>query len=105
MSGRQGKVVCITELRRACRTCSLQELCLPRGLDAEDIQRLENIVGHKGPLERGRHLFREGDPFQSIYAVRDGALKTYSIDRMAASMCWVSTSRASCSVWTRSTRG
>lgn len=80
MSGRQGKVVCITELRRACRTCSLQELCLPMGLEADDVQRLEAIVGHKGPLERGRHLYREGDPFHSIYAVRDGAMKTYSID-------------------------
>lgn len=80
MRHKQGQVVNITELRRACRTCSLQELCLPRGLAQEDVQRLEAIVNLKGPLERGRHLFREGDPFHSIYAVRDGALKTYSID-------------------------
>lgn len=67
-------------LRKACRHCSLRELCLPMGLSSEDIQRLEGIVTVRGPMDRGAHLFREGDRFRSIYAVRDGAIKTYSID-------------------------
>ena len=50
------------------------------GLCSEDVKRLEQIVNVKGPLERGTHLFREGDRFRSIYAVRDGAIKTYSFD-------------------------
>ena len=70
----------VTSLRRACRHCSLRELCLPMGLCTEDVKRLEGIVNIKGPLERGTHLFREGDRFRSIYAVRDGAIKTYSFD-------------------------
>jgi len=74
------KVVNITRLRQACRTCSLMELCLPMGLTSDDILALENIVHVKGPLDRGGHLYREGDAFQAIYAVRTGALKTYSID-------------------------
>lgn len=73
-------VVSITRLRKACRNCSLAELCLPMGLGSEDIQKLEGIVGIRGPFERGRHLYREGDGFQAIYAVREGAMKTYSID-------------------------
>jgi CRP/FNR family transcriptional regulator len=74
------KVVNITRLRQACRTCSLMELCLPMGLTSDDILQLEDIVHVKGPLERGGHLFREGDAFQAIYAVRDGAMKTYRLD-------------------------
>lgn len=74
------KVVNITRLRQACRTCSLVELCLPMGLTSDDIQQLESIVKVKGPLEKGAHLFREGDSFQAIFAVRTGALKTYSLD-------------------------
>ncbi len=74
------KVVNITRLRQACRTCTLMELCLPMGLTSDDIQALESIVHVKGPLDRGAHLYREGDAFQAIYAVRHGALKTYSID-------------------------
>jgi CRP/FNR family transcriptional regulator len=70
----------VTSLRRACRHCSLRELCLPMGLCSEDVKRLEQIVNIKGPLDRGTHLFREGDRFRSIYAVRDGAIKTYSFD-------------------------
>ena len=76
------KVVNITRLRQACRTCSLMELCLPMGLTSDDIQQLEGIVHVKGPIERGAHLFREGDAFQAIYAVRDGAMKTYRLDRV-----------------------
>jgi len=80
--GMQGsrKVVNITRLRQACRSCSLVELCLPMGLNTDDIQQLESIVQVKGPLEKGAHLFREGDSFQAIFAVRTGALKTYSLD-------------------------
>lgn len=70
----------VTSLRRACRHCSLRELCLPMGLNSDDIKRLEGIVNTKGPMDRGAHLFREGDRFRSIYAVRDGAIKTYSFD-------------------------
>ncbi|MGI9263519.1 MAG: cyclic nucleotide-binding domain-containing protein [Gammaproteobacteria bacterium] len=70
----------VTSLRRACRHCSLRELCLPMGLNSDDIKRLEGIVNTKGPMDRGAHLFREGDRFRSIYAVREGAIKTYSFD-------------------------
>ena len=34
-----------------------------------------------GPLHAGDHVFREGDPFDAIAAVRAGTVKTYVIDR------------------------
>jgi CRP/FNR family transcriptional regulator len=78
--GVSSKVVDISRLRQACRNCSLRDLCLPMGLAADDLHKLEGLVGSRGPLRRGDHLFRENDGFHAIYAVRYGALKTYTID-------------------------
>ena len=77
---RYNKIVNISQLRQACRSCSLRDLCLPVGMRPEDVHRLEHIVHVRGPMDRGAHLFREGDRFEAIYAVRSGALKTYHID-------------------------
>jgi CRP/FNR family transcriptional regulator, anaerobic regulatory protein len=77
---RKSNVVSIAHLRQSCRSCSLRELCLPLGLDVDDMQRLESIVHTRGPVRNGEHVFREGDAFQALYAVKSGALKTYTID-------------------------
>ncbi|MDE2138896.1 MAG: fumarate/nitrate reduction transcriptional regulator Fnr [Gammaproteobacteria bacterium] len=67
-------------LREACAVCSLKELCLPRGLDGPDLMRLDTLVERRGPLHEGDHLFRVGDGFQALYAVRAGSCKTYTVD-------------------------
>lgn len=67
-------------LRKTCSTCSLQELCLPMGLNHDDMERLDSLVEQSQPLHADEHLFRVGDPFQAIYAVRSGCFKTYVID-------------------------
>jgi CRP/FNR family transcriptional regulator, anaerobic regulatory protein len=77
---RNSNVVSIAHLRQGCRACSLRELCLPLGLDADDMQKLESIVHTRGPIRAGEHLFREGDAFHALYAVKSGALKSYTID-------------------------
>ena len=59
-----------------CQTCGLRELCLPAGLAARDLQRLEHIVNRKRPLKRGDYLYRAGGALQSLYAVRTGFLKS-----------------------------
>lgn len=71
-------VVSLRDIRVACKACSLKEICLPVGIDRDDLERLDSIIDRKHPLARGEHLFRVGDRFQSIYAVRSGSLKTYS---------------------------
>lgn len=67
-------------LRKVCSNCSLSELCLPMGLDRIDVERLDSVVAPEGPLHNGDHLYRAGDRFQAIYAVRSGYLKTYVVD-------------------------
>lgn len=67
-------------LREACASCSLKELCLPRGLDGQDLTRLDSLVERRGPFHEAEHLFRVGDRFQTLYAVRAGSYKTYTVD-------------------------
>jgi CRP/FNR family transcriptional regulator, anaerobic regulatory protein len=50
------------------------------GLDPEELERLQFMVHHAGPFEAGSYLFRVGDQFTAIYAVRSGCIKSYSID-------------------------
>ena len=71
-------VVSLKDIRVACKACSLKEICLPVGIDKNDLDRLDSIIDRKRPLARGEHLFRVGDNFQSIFAVRSGSLKTYT---------------------------
>jgi len=42
---------------------------------------LHVLVEHVGPFHEGDHIFREGDDFQAIAAVRAGTVKTYVLDR------------------------
>jgi CRP/FNR family transcriptional regulator len=72
------KVVSLKEIKVACRECSLNEICLPVGVGEADLNRLDSIIDRKRPLGRGEHLFRTGAPFQALYAVRSGSLKTYA---------------------------
>src|SRR6185436_12257485 len=60
----------------ACSSCNLRELCLPVGLDGDDLARLDTLVATRRTVPRGETLFRAGDAFQSLYAVRTGFFKT-----------------------------
>lgn len=65
---------------RACRVCSLEPECLHWNLNPDESQRLERIVEQPPTLNGGYHLFRVGDGFEALYAVRFGAFKTYAFD-------------------------
>jgi CRP/FNR family transcriptional regulator len=60
----------------ACSNCNLRELCLPVGLSPGDLDRLDSLVMTRLTVRRGESLFRRGDSFASIYAVRSGFFKT-----------------------------
>ena len=69
-------VLPITELRAACSACNLRELCLPVGLSAPDLEKLDALVAQRRQVPRGEDLFRTGERFESVYAVRTGFFKT-----------------------------
>ncbi len=64
-----------------CSTCAFSQACLDQGMDKSALLELHVLVEHVGPFHAGEHIFREGDPFEAIAAVRAGTVKTYVIDR------------------------
>lgn len=61
-----------------CGECSLNPVCLPPAVNQQQLDELDGIIQRNRPLRRGEHLFREGAPFQAIFAVRSGAIKAYT---------------------------
>ena len=74
------KVIDLASLRRGCAQCSLQQLCLPAGIGAQELVRLDEIVRRRRPMEKGDRLFRFGDALSAVYVARDGAFKTVSLN-------------------------
>lgn len=68
---------CSHDYQVNCGNCRLNSICLPLALESDDIQLLEDIIQRSKPLQKNQHLYREGDDFQSVYAVRSGTLKAY----------------------------
>lgn len=65
----------------SCSSCNLREMCLPAGLCAEDMQRMEHVVYARRRVRRGEALFNAGDAFNAVYAVRVGFFKSSVVDR------------------------
>ena len=68
----------LSALKTACKSCNLHDLCLPLGLDLDDIDALDDIIKRRKPLQKGEYLFQNGNEFNAIYAVRSGSIKTYT---------------------------
>ena len=73
------KVIDITLIRAACSRCNVRQLCLPVGISNRDMQHLDQIIERQRPLSRGKHVFRQGDTFYALYAIRSGFVKTYTL--------------------------
>lgn len=79
------KDVNLEQLVETCKTCSLAHLCLPRGLSKDDMGKLDNLIKRKILVNPKEHLYRTGDPFRGLFAVRSGAFKAYRIDEQGSS--------------------
>jgi CRP/FNR family transcriptional regulator len=65
----------LTQLKASCSNCGLRELCLPIGLSAGDLKRLDQLVYARRKIRRGEDLYRAGNAFGAIYAIRSGFFK------------------------------
>jgi len=65
-----------SSIKVACSNCNLRELCMPVGLTDADMQRIDDIVATRRKVKRGTPLFRNGERFTSLYAIRTGFFKT-----------------------------
>ena len=63
-------------LRAACSSCGLKELCLPVGLSAPELDRLDDLIHVRRSTRKGQSVYRSGENFDALYAVRFGFFKT-----------------------------
>ncbi|QFU76537.1 fumarate/nitrate reduction transcriptional regulator Fnr [Halioglobus maricola] len=76
-SGSDSAKACTHDFQVNCGNCRLNSICLPLALESDDIAQLDEIIQRSKPLQKNQHLYREGDDFQSVFAVRSGTLKAY----------------------------
>jgi len=69
------------DIARFCSTCVFSQACLDEGMDKSALRELHLLIEHVGPLRPGTFVFREGDHFDAIAAVRSGTVKTSRVDR------------------------
>jgi CRP/FNR family transcriptional regulator, anaerobic regulatory protein len=65
----------------SCSSCCLQGVCLPCGLTAEKLGDMDELTRVKRRVARGAALYRNGDSFDSLYAVRSGSFKSVGVSR------------------------
>lgn len=68
--------ISLSVIKTACSNCNLRELCLPYGLSLDELERLDDLISTRRRIKRGDHLYRAGEAFDSIYAIRSGFFKT-----------------------------
>ena len=66
----------LERLRAACSTCGLRELCLPVGLSDGELDRLDDLIHLRRTVKKSQSIYRSGERFDALYAVRSGFVKT-----------------------------
>ncbi len=63
-------------IKVACSNCNLRELCMPMGLNKEELDRIDAVVELRRKVKKGDYLFNNGEKFSSLFAIRTGFFKT-----------------------------
>ena len=66
----------LPSIKVACSNCNLRELCMPLGLNESEMERVDEVVATRRKVARGDNLFRNGDKFNALFAIRTGFFKT-----------------------------
>lgn len=69
-------LVSYCERKVHCDSCCLRDSCLPAGLEPEATRLLDRVVANRARVKRRESLYRPGDPFSAVYAIRLGTFKT-----------------------------
>ena len=62
-----------------CDHCAVRRRCLPARLDSDDLRALSDIAVRHERKRKGVMLYRQGEAFRSLYAIRSGSVKTYGL--------------------------
>ncbi len=63
-----------------CAGCRFRELCLPFGLNEDDLNRLDQIIARRRRVARDEPLYRTGETFHYLHAVHFGHFKTAQVN-------------------------
>ena len=66
--------------RTGCGNCSMHALCLPMGLERAEVEKLDKVIGKRRRIKRDEPLYKRGEPFRNLYAIRFGHVKTYHVN-------------------------
>jgi CRP/FNR family transcriptional regulator len=66
----------VAHCKTMCSACNLREMCLPCGLSGADMDLADQLVFTRRRIKRGESLYRTGDAFTSLHAVRSGFFKS-----------------------------
>ncbi len=74
------KSQCSSQQHIHCQNCSISELCLPFSLNEKEMDTLDQIIDRKRPIHKGEELYQDGQKMQSLYAIRSGTFKTFTVN-------------------------
>ena len=63
-----------------CENCNLDNLCIPKGLDRQEIGELALLVSRDNIRQKGEAIYHVGSPFRGMIALRSGSAKLVSFD-------------------------
>lgn len=66
--------------KNSCSDCRLADLCLPYGLQINEIEQLASIIKNKRPLQTDELLYAQNDQCQSLYAVKSGSFRSFIVN-------------------------
>jgi CRP/FNR family transcriptional regulator len=69
-------LISIRDLKTHCSSCSMRQLCLPVGLDPDALRQLDAVVTNRIRFKKGDKLYRAGEAFSALFAIRLGSCKT-----------------------------
>ncbi len=64
-----------------CENCNLDNLCIPKGLDRQEIGELALLVSRNNIRQKGEAIYHSGSPFRGMIALRSGSAKLVSLDQ------------------------
>ncbi|MES9859566.1 MAG: helix-turn-helix domain-containing protein [Candidatus Thiodiazotropha sp. LLP2] len=69
-----------TVLEVACHDCGLDPLCEVLGYGKHELCETDAVLMRRQPVQRGAVLFRPGQPFYALFAIKSGSFKAVSVD-------------------------
>lgn len=59
-----------------CSGCQAEPFCLQSAFSGDQLSNFKKAIRIRGPFERGEAIYREGLPFNAIYFIQKGSVKT-----------------------------